>query len=92
MKSKHLDNAVDQSGEALGIVVDLLAPGLREKLTSKLTSKRAEPETIEPRASDVVVEASAPDACTMCEGAGELQNFRGRFVTCVTCGGKGKRP
>jgi hypothetical protein len=88
MKSKHLDNAIDQGGEALGVVVDLLAPGLREKLTGK----RGDPETIRPRASDVVVEASEPDACPMCEGPGELQNFRGRFVTCITCGGKGKKP
>ena len=87
MKSKHLDNAADQAGEAVGVVVDLLVPGLREKLTGK----RGDPETIAPRDSDVVIEVSDPDACAMCDGAGELQTHRGRFVTCITCGGKGKK-
>lgn len=86
-----VNRALEQGGEALGVLADMFMPGLRDRLSgAPAPATRAAPgsEVIEPEETDVVVDANA---CGMCEGAGELVNIRGRHVTCLRCDGRGTR-
>lgn len=81
--TSHANRALDQGAEAIGVVMDFVAPGLREKF-ERATKREA--ETIAPQAGDVDT-----NLCETCEGGGELQTFTGKRVDCPTCEGKGSR-